>query len=1072
MEKTVEEYIEMVRNDGIALEDVPEEVQMAHSEICIEAVKQNGYALQYVPEEVQMAHPEICIEAVKQNVFALIYIPNEVKIAHPEIYIEAVKQNAGALQDVPNEVKIAHPEMCMEAVKQYGPILQDVPEEVQIAHPEICIEALKQNIEVYLEDYFFARDSEAVQNFMFEDANRIAKIKEKANFDISINYNKLQMDMFYYQMIKSIGLDEVERLVEIPSLSKEEIKQYGLEYNEKLNELFKKTYTIKGDIGAAIDIFRGINLGVYEKKGKNTKFEVFKNINRILEDSTNSNLSVEQLLVQAIEKSGLEIDGNVIEKLKGRKDIVVKRLTNERYEQVEGVLKEILDSSLVSQQAPIKRIIEAKIKENIQKNEGTYNEEELLESISKELERKNEDGNNFYSPHITNQKEEILNATKEFVESNMVKNILSKSLVETIREQKEHIGKGWIRKIQNIPVELDKEEFEEVSKILGGIDSSDVDVRMELRDGKDAEEAYKILAEIGVKGVVTYEQVEMMFSSMREPYSEKFKEYYKQHREEILGNPKVYMKLSQIHNNFDNIVSKPEVVNRYNRGELSLDNILQILAEQKYENVREGNERLADISANAGVDKGYFDSAQKVYEITKKREGSTLPQVKVQKSKYRGRMLRADDPLNIVIGDITDCCQKLGDVGEGTMIHAATEKNGAIFVVEELDEEGNVVRPVAQSWTWRNNGRICYDNIEIRKETLEGLDKEAEKEIMDIYIEAGRRAIEADEKAMTKLLKEGKITQAVYDEVVLKEVTCGTGYNDLGELERRIDEGELQQTEEIILPKESEREYEGYKRKKPWIDSKDKQILLVSMDEEKRKEIEKRRKERAKKNEDLRDIEVPIEYKNAREVEEHKGTDIYPSDIERIKKIEKAVYREKQQILNNCKGVEDLAEAYGLEEEKVELILSKDGDWYFIGQENSREYYIADVAMVGGVNSERNEQIGADVKMATVELAERVYSKMLEMAEKGKNVRYEATRDTSYINTKKMEEKGLIEIIEEKKAKFENSDIDMNNVVVKVNVDKLKEELSNIRELLEKLRQRGVTKASFRENRNTDNISL
>ena len=105
---------------------------------------------------------------------------------------------------------------------------------------------------------------------------------------------------------------------------------------------------------------------------------------------------------------------------------------------------------------------------------------------------------------------------------------------------------------------------------------------------------------------------------------------------------------------------------------------------------------------------------------------------------------------------------------------------------------------------------------------------------------------------------------------------------------------------------------------------------------------------------------------------------------QRIKKIEKAVYREKQQILNDCKGVEDLAEAYGLEEEKVELALSKDGDWYMIGAEDEKEYYIADVAMVGGVNSERNEHIGADVKMATVELAEKVYSKMLEMAEKGK----------------------------------------------------------------------------------------
>ena len=415
--------IEAVKQNGEALADVLEEVQMAHPEICIETVKQEGYLVSYVPEEVQMDHPEICIEAVKQNGFALRHVPKEVQIAHPKICIEAVKQNGDALEYVPKEVQIAHLDICIEAVKQNGFALRHVPREMKISnpeiyieavkqnggaleyvskevqidhHPEVCIEAIKQNIEVYLQDYFVARNNQEVQKFMFEDANRIARIKEKANFDISLDYNELQMDIFYHQMIKSIGLDEVERLVEIPSLSKEQIKQYGLEYNEKLNELFKKTYTIKGDIGATIDIFRGINLGVYEKKGKNTKFDVFKNINSILEDSTNSNLSVEQLLVQAIEKSGLEIDTNIIEKLKARKDIVVKRLTDERYEQVEGILKEILDNNIVLQQAPIKRIIEAKIKENIQKNEGRYNKEELLESIRKELERKDENGHNFY----------------------------------------------------------------------------------------------------------------------------------------------------------------------------------------------------------------------------------------------------------------------------------------------------------------------------------------------------------------------------------------------------------------------------------------------------------------------------------------------------------------------------------------------------------------------------------------------------------------------------------------------------------------------------------------------------
>ena len=50
-----------------------------------------------------------------------------------------------------------------------------------------------------------------------------------------------------------------------------------------------------------------------------------------------------------------------------------------------------------------------------------------------------------------------------------------------------------------------------------------------------------------------------------------------------------------------------------------------------------------------------------------------------------------------------------------------------------------------------------------------------------------------------------------------------------------------------------------------------------------------------------------------------------------------------------------------------------------------------------------------------------MYKKLIEMGEKQKTVRYEATKDTSYINTKRMEEKGLVEILSEENDTFENS---------------------------------------------------
>ena len=78
---------------------------------------------------------------------------------------------------------------------------------------------------------------------------------------------------------------------------------------------------------------------------------------------------------------------------------------------------------------------------------------------------------------------------------------------------------------------------------------------------------------------------------------------------------------------------------------------------------------------------------------------------------------------------------------------------------------------------------ICYDNIEINEEILKEMTKEEQEEILQIYMKAGEKAIEIDKKSLGKLLKEGRINREVYDEYVLKEVTCGIGYNDLNILE-------------------------------------------------------------------------------------------------------------------------------------------------------------------------------------------------------------------------------------------------------------------------------------------------
>lgn len=1067
--------IDLVKSDNYLFKYLSKNIQNENQQFCLDLVKEKPHLFfEHLSNEIKLENPQLCIDIVKNNSMLFKFLPESLIRKNVELCIECVSQERDIVRYIPEDLLDEHPEIVLEAIKIDGPdlfdyslgyyydddgnvyyeqisneeVLNHFSKEFIQKHPEFVIEVIKKDLNFYSQSKFMVdndiRNHPKIIEYMFEDTDAIKRIREKSHFeavfeDREEEFNERLADVFFHKMIKSIGLEETEKLFDVPDIQEEQIIEYGLDTDQLFDELYERKYTIKGDLGLVIDVFRNLDLRGYESKGKNVKFEIFKNLNILLENGEIND--TETLIRMAIQNSGFEVNESVIKKMNTQLDISMNRLANERYDKVKGYLIEQIENNFETQQAPIERIIQKQIIENSVKNQGSINIEDILTNIESEILRVNEEGGYVYSPHLVSKKEDILQMTKEFLNKESIKNTLSKNLVTILREQKEKVGKGWIRKLQNIPVELSKEQFENLEKSLNMKIDSNYEAR--LKEGVDRDEAYMLLTENDVTEVLTFKKVELMFSTIKEPYSEEFKKYFKQHKKEFLNRPDVFSEFAKIHNSFDSIISKPGVINRYRSGSLTLDNILQIIGEVCYDNVKPGNERLAKIAAGAGLEEEYFDSAQRIYDITRKREGSTMPQVISYGKKYRGRILRADEALNLFAGDITACCQRFGDVGEGAMMHAATEKNGAIFIIEEIDEKGNVIRPIGQSWTWRNKTRMCFDNIEIKPVIQETLSSEDEKEIMDIYIDAAKQAIKTDEKVMTRLLKEGKITKEVFDAVTLREVTCGLNqYNDLVELENRVRTGVLNKSESIILPVEKDKEYKGYNTNKPWIDSSEIQISLAKTDRITEKEVE---------NEN---IEVPVIYTNKREVDSFKGNDILNDDIEKVRRIEKTVYRKEQQILQQCESVDDVAECYDMDSKKLELVMSRDGDWYMIGEERENEYYIADLAMVGGLNSQKNEKVASNAKMATFEMAEKMYEKMIEMAKKGKNVRYEATRDTSYINTKNMEKKGLIEVISDEEDRFSDSDIEMNNVVITPNVEALEEELKKVRETLRKLREK------------------
>ena len=115
---------------------------------------------------------------------------------------------------------------------------------------------------------------------------------------------------------------------------------------------------------------------------------------------------------------------------------------------------------------------------------------------------------------------------------------------------------------------------------------------------------------------------------------------------------------------------------------------------------------------------------------------------------------------------------------------------------------------------------------------------------------------------------------------------------------------------------------------------------------------------------------------------------------------------------------EDIADIYGIDARDLQVRISRDSDWYVIYEEQDDEVYIADLAMVNGVNSQRNETSKTDIMEQTYEIYMNLCEIMLNASENGKNIRFEATEDTSYKNVQNLVKHGIAQVLEENQREW------------------------------------------------------
>ena len=335
------------------------------------------------------------------------------------------------------------------------------------------------------------------------------------------------------------------------------------------------------------------------------------------------------------------------------------------------------------------------------------------------------------------------------------------------------------------------------------------------------------------------------------------------------------------------------------------------------------------------------------------------------------------------------------------MIHSATEENGSVFVVEEIDEYGNVINTLAQSWTWRNNDRVCFDNVEIPNQLeSELVQKNAHHEIFEIYRQVAQKMIEVDKAALQKLVTSGKITQEQYEALVIKQVTMGTGCDNLvGHLSSE-DRSKMKRAK-TIRPKEYNKRYSGVNKNAGlYVDSTEQFVIA---------ENEEMVGIKTKSSLELEDI--GFGYTKIRGITRRDNAEgIHKDLISRIKRMNQRAGEEvasesliASSMSYSIQGI--LNEDYTMTDAKPYLSFSEDDDWYIFYTEKNNQIVIQDSLLLP--QEDASEQ---DIRMSKLEYIREILLIAKKAKTMQKTFKLSANREGKFIDLAKFAQEDIIEV--------------------------------------------------------------
>ena len=850
-----------------------------------------------------------------------------------------------------------------------------LPDDTDLFLQGIHLDELEQRKRKIEHDLFLCPGLTAFYDLTDLDSNKISEyyeIRRLSKFHLSSNYRVDLAEQILGKMYGFLGYGNCRSVFELPQLDEKTLDDLIVKNGELTKDLYEEKYKIVGNVDIASKFFDNLASITSDSKKKSKDFwNIAKSINQKIANGFDGN--IEELITACCIENNVEITDEIIKDFSKKME---KYNTRYKKQIISEHIAYKVNSSIRFENAETRKKLKNFAIDAIEESLNLSEKIDLnvvREYLEKEFLSKNEDGTPAYSNHITDHLEDLIQVVEELSKSQDYGEVLNKSVIDILKEEQGKIGQGWIRKllkVNDFPEKLTVDEYNVLEEQLYGDSEIEIETVMVIGP-KDSstqglERAFSLLADSGFENVLTFEKAEIMFNGLSEPYSEEFRKFFMRNKDKFIGIPEYYTEFTRLHKYFDSIISDRYISNRYKKGEFSIEEAIKELKQSNFQNIEEGEFELSYAGRKGkNWDQEKFERAKQIFKQIKEREFQAIPPEEVQKGRFRGRILRIDDPLVLVVGDITDCCQVLDEYqpGESAMMHSAIEKNGSVFIVEELDENGTPIREVAQSWVWRNGDRVCFDNVEVPPVLEAELKKQnAFDEILDVYIEEAKKIIKTDNMALEKLLESGAITEDQYNSMMIGKITVGTKIDDLIHNLSKKRRSSLENAD-IVVPIENNKSYTGMRARSLYTDADIEQLVIAKND--------------LKQSEPHKDISVTdfgLKYTKIREVLRRDGNDINPDLIKLIKNMNKTENPEGS-IWDSIEDYMDVLEIFtGFDgyqvddkrEYRMDLSISESGDWYILTQKDNDVITVHDSLITTNFD-ENNPKSAIDKKMAVYE---------------------------------------------------------------------------------------------------------